>query len=103
MKIVRVLFAFAAILVASFSSGEANPLAKSIKKLPFGKTSDGQEMQLYVLTNKNGVEAAITNFGGDLVSLKVPDRQGKLGDVVLGYDALDGYLNDKSYFGGTIG
>ena len=49
------------------------------------------------------LEAAVTNLGGDLVALKVPDREGKLGDIVLGYDSLDGYLNDKNFFGGTIG
>jgi aldose 1-epimerase len=104
MKIFMGLFAVAAaILLGSFSSREANPVAKSIKKTVFGKTSGGKEIQLFVLTNKNGLEAAVTNFGGDLVSLKVPDRQGKLGDIVLGYDSLDGYLSDKSFFGGTIG
>jgi aldose 1-epimerase len=104
MKIFMGLFAVAAaILLGSFSNGEANPVAKSIKKTVFGKTPDGKEIQLYVLTNKNGLEAAVTNFGGILVSLRVPDRQGKLGDIVLGYDSLDGYLSDKSFFGGTIG
>jgi aldose 1-epimerase len=49
------------------------------------------------------MEAAITNFGADLVSLKAPDRQGKLADVVLGYDQASGYENGKAYFGGTIG
>jgi aldose 1-epimerase len=104
MKIFMGLCALtAAIFLGSFSSGEANPVAKSIKQSAFGKTPDGKEILLYVLTNKEGLEAAVSNFGGDLVSLKVPDRSGKLGDIVLGYDTLDGYVNDKNFFGGTIG
>jgi aldose 1-epimerase len=69
----------------------------------FGQTSTGEKVELYTLKNSKGVEAAITNFGGILVSLKVPDRKGKLGDVVLGFDSLDGYLKGHPYFGAVIG
>ena len=69
----------------------------------FGKTSTGEKVELYTLKNSKGVEAAITNFGGILVSLKVPDRNGKLGDVVLGFDSLDDYLKGHPYFGAIIG
>jgi aldose 1-epimerase len=75
----------------------------NMTKKPFGKTEDGQAVDLYVLTNKNGMEAAITNFGGIVVSLKVRDRQRKVDDVVLGYDSLDGYLINKANFGAIIG
>jgi aldose 1-epimerase len=75
----------------------------SWKKTIFGKTPDGRQVDLYLLTNKKGVEVAITNFGGAVVSVKVPDRSGKVADVVLGYDSLDGYVNDKSYFGALVG
>ena len=75
----------------------------STTKKSFGKTPDGQPVDLYVLTNKNGAEVSITNYGGAVVSLKVPDRNGKLADVVLGYDTVDGYVNDKSYFGALVG
>ncbi len=74
-----------------------------VRKQAFGKLLDGREASLYVLSNKNGLEAAITDFGATLVWLKVPDRSGTLADVILGYESLDGYVNDKSYFGGTIG
>ena len=74
-----------------------------IKKLPFGKLADGTPIHLYVLTNKNGMQAAITNFGARLVSLKVPDRNGKLGDVVLGYNSVEGYVKDTAYFGAIVG
>jgi len=78
--------------------------AKStMKKQSFGKTSDGREVDLYTLTNKKGMEVAITNFGGIIVALKTPDRNGKFDDVVLGYDNLDGYINDKASLGAVIG
>jgi aldose 1-epimerase len=77
--------------------------AKPVKKQAFGKTAEGEKVDLYVLTNKSGVEATITNYGATLVSLKAPDRHGKLVDVVLGYDSLDGYLTDKAYFGSIVG
>ncbi|HYH01376.1 MAG TPA: aldose epimerase family protein [Terriglobales bacterium] len=79
------------------------PTAPPLPTSSFGKTADGKDAVLYVLKNKNGMEAAITNFGAALVSLKAPDRQGKLADIVLGYDQASGYENGKAYFGGTIG
>lgn len=72
-------------------------------KESFGKTPDGQAVDLYTLRNKNGMEVAITNYGADIVRLKVPDRHGSIADVVLGYDNLEGYIRDKAYFGATIG
>jgi aldose 1-epimerase len=78
--------------------------AKSkMQKQAFGKIQDGQSVDLYTLTNKSGMTVAISNFGGTLVSLKVPGRDGKVGDVVLGYDNPADYENGKAYFGGTIG
>lgn len=69
----------------------------------FGITSEGIEVELYTLTNAQGLKARITNFGGILVSLMVPDRHGEFADVVLGFDQLSGYLNEHPYFGATIG
>ena len=74
----------------------------SFSKEDFGQ-SDGKKVELYTLTNRNGVEAKIMTYGGIVVSLKVPDKQGKLSDIVLGYDNLEGYLQDTSYFGALIG
>lgn len=85
------------------TEGNAAGMAKAMEKKAFGATPDGKTADLYVLTNKNGMEVSITNYGGIVVSVKVPDRQGKLGDVVLGFDTLDGYVADKSYFGALIG
>src|SRR5579871_1066715 len=78
---------------------------KSLSSREFGKTKGGEVVQLYTLTNAKGMEASITNYGGILVSLKVPDRSGKLDDVVLGFDTLAGYVSDPPppYFGAIIG
>ena len=79
---------------------EAKP---RIQKQPFGKTADGTAVELYTLTNANGVEAKIITYGGIVVSLRVPDRKGTLGDVVLGYDELEGYLSNNPFFGALVG
>jgi aldose 1-epimerase len=75
----------------------------NITRAPFGKTRDGKRVDIYTLRNLNGVEARICNYGGILVSFKAPDRDGHIGDVVLGYDNLDGYLTNSPYFGALIG
>jgi aldose 1-epimerase len=74
----------------------------TVTKASFG-TADGQSVDLYTLRNVHGVEARITNYGGILVSLKVPDRNGKFDDVVLGFNDLDTYLKGHPYFGALIG
>ena len=72
-------------------------------KESFGITSDGTEVDLYTLRNLHGLEARITNYGGILVSLIVPDRKGEMSDVVLGFDNLEGYLNEHPCFGAIVG
>ncbi len=74
-----------------------------MKPQPFGTTADGAEVSLYTLKNRAGMEATITNYGGIVVSLRVPDRMGKFDDVVLGYESLTGYLKETPYFGALIG
>jgi aldose 1-epimerase len=73
-----------------------------IKKEAFGKT-DGKDVYLYTLTNANGVQVKITNYGGTVTSIIVPDRQGKMADVVLGFDNLDDYISKSPYFGCIVG
>jgi len=92
-------------LVVGLSLGlSMNTDAKiKIEKRAFGKTPDGTAVDLYTLTNDKGVEAKITNYGGVLVSMKVPDRRGKLADVVLGYDTFEEYLQDRAHFGSIVG
>ncbi|MBN1417268.1 MAG: galactose mutarotase [Planctomycetes bacterium] len=74
-----------------------------IEKQAFGKTPDGQAADLYTLTNANGVRMRVTNYGGIIVSLEVPDRAGKPDDVVLGYDKLEDYIKASPYFGAIVG
>ncbi len=69
----------------------------------FGLTEDGQSAELYSLKNSNQVEIQVTNYGGIVTSLCVPDRDGKMGDVVLGFENLSGYLKDSPYFGCIVG
>lgn len=79
-----------------------------IEKMEFGTLEDDAEASLFVLTNKNGIEAKITNYGGRLISLKVPDKNGVFEEVVLGFDSLaeyrsEKYLKEGPYFGALIG
>jgi len=71
----------------------------------FGKDKDGGTVQVYTLTNKQGMEARITPYGATLVSLKTPDRNGALADIVMGFDSVEGYMQTPPppYFGATIG
>ena len=69
---------------------------------PFGKLGD-TPVQVYTLTNKNGLVAKITNYGAIVTELHVPDRTGRLTDVVSGFDTLDGYLKGGPYFGAIVG
>ena len=104
-KVISLLTLCAVITLLCGIKGEGQVRMKKagVKKESFGK-ADGRNVDLYTLTNAQGVEARITNYGGIVVSLKVPDRDGKLDDIVLGYDNLDGYLkNNSPYFGALIG
>jgi aldose 1-epimerase len=74
-----------------------------IAKKQFGTLPDGRDVELYVLTNHNGMRASITTFGGIVTSLTAPDRNGRFADVVLGFDDLDGYLVGHPYFGAIVG
>jgi len=85
------------------TSASAMPTSAS-----FGKTADGTEIQLFTLTNKNGLKASISTYGGTLTSLLVPDKDGKMSDVILGFDKAEGYLSPEfrksnPYFGALIG
>ena len=75
-----------------------------MKKENFQKIVDGKPVDLFVLSNKNGLEMTVTNFGAIIVSLLVPDKNGKLVDVVLGHDSIDNYLTSpEAYFGAICG
>jgi aldose 1-epimerase len=75
----------------------------SISVADFGLMPDGRTVQIYTLVNENGLKAKITNYGAKLVSLEVPDKDGTLADVILGYETLDMYIKGDPYFGATVG
>lgn len=88
---------------ATGTSASAMPTSAS-----FGKATDGTEVQLFTLTNAAGLQATISTYGGTLTSLLVPDKDGKLSDVILGFDNVGGYLSPEfrksnPYFGALIG
>ena len=101
----RTLFSWSvvAVLVAlgTGCTGETKKTAALTKEL-FGQVG-GHEVYLYTLRNTHGMEARITNYGGILVALNVPDRTGASRDVVLGYDSLASYVKDSPYFGSLVG
>jgi len=115
----RIWFSFVLVVIAVCTPGckEKTPAQKepgaksevkearvmSANEESFGQTSDGRGVNLYTLTNTNGLKARITNYGAILVSLEVPDRNGRLADITLGFDTLEGYLKGHPYFGATVG
>jgi aldose 1-epimerase len=79
-------------------------MPSSIQKSSYGKLPSGEAVDLYTLTNKNGLVAKVCTYGALLTEMHVPDRSGKLGDVVLGFDDFTGWTTrNKSYFGVTVG
>jgi len=75
----------------------------SITKSDFGVLPDGQKVSLYTLTNTQGAVAKITNYGGIVTELWMPDKSGTMGDIVLGFDNLQAYVKDSPYFGCIVG
>ncbi len=104
------MLAFLMVLGSEFTSGspgkEPQTAAKKdahVVKAAFGKTPEGTEIESYTLYNSQGASAKVITYGATLAELHVPDRHGKMGDVVLGFDNMEGYLSQHPYFGGTIG
>jgi len=85
------------------AGAKANGDYIDIQREAFQKEVNGKQVDLFTLTNKNGVVAKITNYGGKIVQLLVPDKNGRLGDVVLGYETLDQTINGQASMGCTIG
>ena len=93
-------------LGAMFSSCQSSQEVKTLSGLnpkDFETVVDGDSTALYVLTNKNGMEVCVTNFGARIVSVMVPDVKGQLQDVVLGFDSIGQYIRIPSDFGAAIG
>jgi aldose 1-epimerase len=110
MRRAAVFLGLSALLVAGSwivrAGGADGPAGKEkarVKKEAFGETPDGVKVDLYTLTNSTGAVAKIMTYGAILTELDVPDRDGKPGDVVLGFDNLKDYLAGHPYFGATVG
>ena len=88
--------------VAAPEPAPAAPKPEPVAKAPYGKV-DGQDVQLYTLTNAKGLVMKVTNYGVIITEFHVPDRNGKLGDIVAGYESVDGYVKETPYFGTTVG
>lgn len=103
MKI-KSLIPFVWLMVVCSCAHQTEQLTKSgLNPENFKAEVDGKSTNLYTLVNKNGVEACITNYGGRLVSLMLPDKDGKFIDVVLGHDSIADYVNIDGNFGALIG
>ncbi len=101
---------FLAILIAGLAAWAAPAqrqsevaVKPSVEKSTFGKLDDGTVIEMYTLKNATGATAKVITYGATLTELWVPDRTGKAGDVVLGFDDLKGYLGPHPHFGGIIG
>lgn len=90
------------LLGASGLAGEAGARVV-VNKTPFGKLDDGTAIELYTLTSSSGSSVSITNLGAIIVSMRMPDRNGKLDDIVLGFDSPQPYLTQSPYFGAVVG
>lgn len=85
------------------SQMQAQKASLAIKKEDFGKLPSGEKLEKYTMTNVNGMEVSVINYGGIITNLKVPDKNGKISDVVLGFNSIEGYLTPAPYFGAIIG
>jgi aldose 1-epimerase len=101
MKANRIMIATFTALCGAATAG-AMPLAH-VQQAPFGHTADGKPVTIFTLTNKNGLEARVMTYGATLLSLNTPDKNGKMADIVLGFDSVDPYVAGVPFYGATIG
>ena len=85
------------------ASAFAEKATPGVKREIFGKTKDGEPVEIFTLTNSHGLKARVMTWGATLVSMEVPDRDGKFADITLGFDSLDGYLGSHPFFGSIAG
>jgi aldose 1-epimerase len=84
-------------------TGQTGAARATITHAAFGTAPDGHAVEVFTLTNAHGMEVRVMTYGGIILSIKVPDRDGKIDDVVLGYDSLAGYVKGSPYFGAIVG
>ncbi|MGD8238323.1 MAG: aldose epimerase family protein, partial [Armatimonadota bacterium] len=82
---------------------DVGDMAPTVEKGPYGKLEDGTEVDIYTLTNANGMRVMLTNYGALTVGVEVLDAEGNPADVTLGYDTLAEWLTNTTYFGATVG
>jgi aldose 1-epimerase len=92
-----------ALTLACLTQAFAQKETSKVKKQAYGKMPNGAAVELYTLTNAKGMQAGIITYGGTVVSLTAPDRNGKYADIVLGMDDLAGYMKATAFFGALIG
>lgn len=102
-RYVLTLLAFVATVSLANASATAGENKAGVTESVFGRTTDGRQVRIYTLTNAHGLRAKVMEYGAILVSLEVPDREGELADVVLGFDELAPYLRGHPLFGSTVG
>ena len=92
------------VLMAGCTATTKEELTESgLKRSDFQTEVNGEKTDLFVLKNKNKMEVCVTNFGGRIVSVMVPDKDGNMKDVVLGFDSIQDYIKYPSEFGASIG
>lgn len=101
--LIRTLISALAIMPTSCQRVPSMNQTGAVTQQVFGTMPDGREAKIFTLTNKNGLEARVTEYGAILVSMKTPDSSGKLADITLGYDTLEGWFGNNDYFGATVG
>ena len=97
------VWAVAALLMAACTPKAEKATDSGLLQSKFQTEVDGKKTDLFTLRNKNNMEVCITNFGGRIVSVMVPDKDGQMRDVVLGFDSIQDYISKPSDFGATIG
>ena len=97
------VWAVAALLMAACTPKAEKATDSGLLQSNFRTEVDGKKTDLYILRNKNNMEVCITNFGGRIVSVMVPDKDGQMRDVVLGFDSIQDYISKPSDFGASIG
>lgn len=102
-KVKKVFGMIMVILSAAGCGPEGETSRGIVSQEPFGSTPDGKAVELFTMVNAGGMEVRAISYGGTIISLKTPDRTGALGDIVLGFDNLQGYLDGTPYFGAIIG
>jgi aldose 1-epimerase len=98
----RVILLVVAIIGLPLAQAAPSPQKSGVQKQSFGK-QDGRSIDLYTLTNSHGVEVRAMNYGGIIVSIRVPDRKGEFADIVLGHETLEGYIPNPPFLGAIVG